>query len=92
MPVFVLLGILGGLFVHPVPELVLGQERELVEVLGAVIVVGSSSALFETGAVERNFIRRFHELVNSFVLLLEDSLIILLADGLFLDFRVSCQC
>ena len=89
MPVFVLLGILGCFFVHPVSELVLGQERELIEILSAVIVVGGSSALLKTCAVERNLVSGFHEFMNTFVLLLKDPLIILAVDGLLLDFRVS---
>ena len=91
MPVFVLLGISGCFLVHPVAELILSEKREFIEVLGAVIVVGSCSALLKACAVERDLISGFHKLVNTLVLLFKDSLVIFGINRLFFYFRVSGQ-
>ena len=91
MPVFVLLGILGGLFVHPVTYLVLCEEREFIEVFRAVIIIGRCAGLFKTCAIEGNLISCLHELVNALILLFENSLIVLGINGFSFHIRISSE-
>ena len=83
MPVFIFLRVFLCLFIHPVAELVLGQERELIEIFGTMIIVRRRAALFETRAVERNLVSSRHQLMNAFVLLFQNPLIVFGVDRLF---------
>ena len=92
MPVFVLLRVFLHLLVHPLADLVLGQKRELVQILCAVVVIGRRVGLLEAGAVERNFIGRLHQLVHAPVLGLQDPVTVVDIDRLPLDLRIGLEC
>ena len=91
MPVFILLRVFLCLFVHPVTELVLGQERELIEIFGTVVIVGRRAALFETRAVERNLVSGSHQFMDAFVLLLQNPLIVFGIDRFFFYRGIGCK-
>jgi hypothetical protein len=91
MPVFVLLGILFRLLIHPVPELILGQQGELVEVLSAVIIVRCSAGLLKARTIKRDFIGSFHQLMDPLVLEPEDPVAVFDTDGFLFDLSICLQ-
>ena len=91
VPVFIFFRILFGFLVHPVAELVLGQERKFIQVFGTMIVVRCRTCLLKTGAVKRNFISCLHQLVDTPVLGPEDPVAVLCADRFSFDLCIGFQ-
>ena len=91
MPVLVLFGIALRFFIHPLTQLILGQDREFIEIFGTVVIVRRSSGLLKARAVKGNIICRLHQFMHTFLLCFQNPVAVFAADGLSLHLHISLQ-
>ena len=78
--------------VHPLSDLVLGQQRELVQILGVMEIIRCCAAGFKPFPVEGDFISDLHQLMDLAVLGLQHSVTVLFADRLADQRHIVLQC